>query len=72
MSNSVLQNRNRRALIGGILATIITLIGPYVLGNISGYEAKVLIKSSLDGINTLCNTIVLASATILALFIDRA
>lgn len=39
MSNSVLKNHNRRALIGGILATIITLIGPYVLGHISGYEA---------------------------------
>ncbi len=33
----------------------------------SGYEAKELIKISIGGLNTLCNTIVLASATILAL-----
>lgn len=35
----------------------------------SGYEVKVLITKSLSGINTLCNTIALASATILALFL---
>jgi len=34
---------------------------------VSGYEAKELIKISIGGLNTLCNTIVLASATILAL-----
>ena len=39
------------------------------MGNISGYEAKKLITSSLPGINMLCNTIVLASATILALLL---
>jgi hypothetical protein len=60
---------NKRALYGGIVATIITGIGAFILGNLSGYEAKVLIKSSLPGINTLCNTIVLASATILALLL---
>ncbi|WP_142783309.1 hypothetical protein [Changchengzhania lutea] len=60
---------NKRALYGGIIAAIITGLGAYFLGNLSGYEAKVLIKSSLPGINTLCNTIVLASATILALLL---
>ncbi len=60
---------NRRALYGGIFAAIITGIGAFILGNLSGYEAKILIKSSLPGINTLCNTIVLASATILALLL---
>lgn len=44
-------------------------LGTFMLGNLSGYEAKVLIKSSLSGLNTLCNTIVLASATILALML---
>ncbi|HDZ13438.1 MAG TPA: hypothetical protein ENH60_00890, partial [Pricia sp.] len=37
--------------------------------HLSGYEAKVLIKNSVDGLNTLCNTIALASATILALLL---
>ena len=60
---------NRRALYGGVIAAIIMGMGAYLLGNISGYEAKVLIKSSLPGINTICNTIVLASATILALLL---
>ncbi|WP_416441826.1 hypothetical protein ACH3O9_14925 [Leeuwenhoekiella sp. A16] len=60
---------DRRALTGGIIATVITGAGAFLLGNISGYEAKDLIKSSLPGIDTLCNTIVLASATILALLL---
>ncbi|MBA6153003.1 hypothetical protein [Gelidibacter maritimus] len=60
---------NRRALYGGIISALIMGLGAYFLGNISGYEAKILIKSSLPGINTLCNTIALASATILALLL---
>jgi membrane-associated HD superfamily phosphohydrolase len=60
---------NKRALYGGVIAAIVTGAGAYLVGNLSGYEAKVLIKSSLPGINTLCNTIVLASATILALLL---
>ncbi|MEZ4803197.1 MAG: hypothetical protein R2797_10530 [Gelidibacter sp.] len=64
-----LTNYNQRALYGGICATIITGIGAFTLGSLSGYEAKILIKTSLPGINTLCNTIVLASATILALLL---
>ena len=40
-----------------------------LLGKLSGYEAKILIKNSVSGVNTLCNTIVLASATILALLL---
>ncbi|WP_452222963.1 hypothetical protein [Lacinutrix chionoecetis] len=60
---------NKRALFGGILAAIIIGLGAYGLGNISGYEAKSLITTSLPGINALCNTIVLASATILALLL---
>ena len=60
---------NKRALFGGIISAIIIGLGAYGLGNISGYEAKSLITSSLPGINALCNTIVLASATILALLL---
>ncbi len=60
---------NKRALFGGIVAALITGGGAFLLGSLSGYEAKSLIKSSLPGINTLCNTIVLASATILALLL---
>jgi len=64
-----LSKYNQRALYGGLIAAIITGTGVFLLGNISGYEAKKLITSSLPGINMLCNTIVLASATILALLL---
>ncbi|MDP2686248.1 MAG: hypothetical protein Q8O62_03445 [Aequorivita sp.] len=64
-----LSKYNQRALYGGLIAALITGAGVFLLGNISGYEAKNLIKSSLPGINMLCNTIVLASATILALLL---
>ena len=60
---------NRRALYGGLVSAGIMGLGAYFLGNISGYEAKILITTSLPGINTLCNTIALASATILALLL---
>ncbi|GIZ08181.1 hypothetical protein [Flavobacterium sp. UMI-01] len=62
-------NHTKRALIGGIISLFIILLGTFLLGELSGYEAKILIKKSLSGLNTLCNTIVLASATILALLL---
>ena len=60
---------NKRALIGGIIAAIFTGLGAFALGNVSGYEARELIKSSISGFNMLCNTVILASATILALLL---
>jgi len=59
----------KRAIVGGAIALCIIGLGTYMLGNLSGYEAKELIKASIAGLNTLCNTIVLASATILALML---
>lgn len=53
----------------GSIAMVIILTGTILLGELSGYEAKILIKNSVAGLNTLCNTIVLASATILALLL---
>ncbi|MDG3582282.1 hypothetical protein [Galbibacter pacificus] len=60
---------NRISVYGGIITFSITGIGVFLVGNVSGYEAKQLIAASLQGINMLCNTIVLASATILALIL---
>lgn len=54
---------------GGTFALVFILAGTLLLGELSGYEAKVLIENSLSGLNVLCNTIVLASATILALLL---
>jgi len=64
-----LSKYTKRAILGGIISFTVIGLGTYMLGNLSGYEAKELIKSSLTGLNTLCNTIVLASATILALML---
>lgn len=59
----------KRAILGGVIALGVLSLGTWMLGHVSGYEAKELIKSSIAGLNTLCNTIVLASATILALML---
>jgi len=61
--------KNKKAFYGGIIATLFLGLGVFLLGSVSGYEAKKLITSSLPGLNMLCNTIVLASATILALLL---
>ncbi|AIY14308.1 hypothetical protein [Cellulophaga baltica] len=59
----------KRAIIGGVISLLAIMTGTFLLGELSGYEAKVLIEHSLSGLNMLCNTIVLASATILALLL---
>ncbi|MDX1364302.1 MAG: hypothetical protein R3243_08805 [Arenibacter latericius] len=64
-----LDKYTKRAIIGGFISMLFIALGTILLGKLSGYEAKELIKSSLNGMNTLCNTIALASATILALLL---
>ncbi|MEX0660628.1 MAG: hypothetical protein WEA58_01575 [Balneolaceae bacterium] len=56
-------------LYGGVLTALFTGIAAYVVGSLSGYEAMQLLESSLPRIGTLFNTIILASATILALIL---
>ena len=64
-----LSRYTKRAILGGVISLIVILLGSFLLGKLSGYEAKVLIKNSIAGANTLYNTIALASATILALLL---
>lgn len=64
-----LSRYTKRAITGGFVSMLVMLLGTFLLGELSGYEAKALIKNSVSGINTLCNTIALASATILALLL---
>lgn len=64
-----LSRYTKRAITGGVISMVFILLGTILLGRLSGYEAKVLIEKSLNGLNTLCNTIALASATILALLL---
>ncbi|GHA30842.1 hypothetical protein GCM10007103_10470 [Salinimicrobium marinum] len=59
----------RKAFLGGFVSALIMGIGTYFLGALSGFEAMELFSTSLSGINTLCNTVILGSSTILALML---
>ncbi|MDO1500075.1 hypothetical protein Q2T40_08015 [Winogradskyella maritima] len=61
--------QNKRPIYGGLLTMLFVGIGIFSLGNLSGYEARNLLESSIPGINMLCNTVILGSATILALLL---
>ena len=47
-----LSKYTKRAIIGGFISLAVMLLGGILIGRLSGYEAKVLIKNSLDGMNT--------------------
>ncbi|APG59557.1 hypothetical protein [Christiangramia salexigens] len=59
----------KRAIVGGIVSTVVMATGTFILGQISGYKALELLKNSMSGINMLCNTVILGSTTILALML---
>lgn len=59
----------KRSLIGGVVSALFMGIAGFILGEISGFRAADLLSSSLSGINTLCNTVILGSSTILALML---
>lgn len=59
----------KRAIVGGVMSTLLMALGTYGLGEVSGFEARALLKTSLSGINMLCNTVILGSSTILALML---
>lgn len=59
----------KRAIVGGVVSTIVMSTGTFILGQVSGYKAMELLKHSLSGINMLCNTVILGSTTILALML---
>ncbi len=67
--NSSTQIIIKRAIIGGVVSTLIMATGAIILGEISGYQAKALLASSISGMNMLCNTVILGSSTILALML---
>lgn len=59
----------KKALGGGIVATIVMGAGTFIIGAVSGYKAEELLGTSLSAINVLCNTVILSSSTILALML---
>ncbi len=61
--------RHRMPIYGGVLTTVFTGLAVYFLGNLSGHEAMQLLETSLPRVSMLLNTIILGSATILALLL---
>lgn len=59
----------KRAIVGGVVSTIVMGTGTFILGQMSGYKAMELLQNSMSGINMLCNTVILGSTTILALML---
>lgn len=59
----------KRAVAGGAVSTLFMAIGTFILGEVSGYQARELLTTSLSGINMLCNTVILGASTILALML---
>ncbi|REL37985.1 hypothetical protein DYD21_05040 [Rhodohalobacter sp. SW132] len=62
-------NEYKMPLSGGLLTAVFSGAAVYLLGNLSGFEAIQLIETTIPRISTLFNTIILASATILALIL---
>lgn len=60
---------NRKSLAGGFAITVLGLGGALLVGETSGYEAEQLLDRTVPNLNMLCNTIILASATILTLLL---
>lgn len=59
----------KRSLVGGLVSALVLGTGTYILGAISGYEARDLLLTSLSSINALCTTVIIGSSTILALML---
>lgn len=59
----------QRAAFGGGLAGIITFIGAWIIGGVSGSEAFILLQSALPAARSFAANILLATGTILALML---
>jgi uncharacterized protein YybS (DUF2232 family) len=62
-------NTQRVSITGGVIAAVILCLAGWLLGGLHGQEALVLLEKSIRGFELLCNTIILACATILALLL---
>lgn len=58
-----------RALAGGLMAALVTGGGAYMVGTLSNAEARLLMETALPRTQSLAGTVILASATILALML---
>lgn len=66
MVNKVL-GHNKKALIGGSTAFLLSIISAILVGHVSEFSAQNLLQALVPNINVLCNTVILVCGTILAL-----
>ncbi|MEX0647824.1 MAG: hypothetical protein WEA56_10700 [Balneolaceae bacterium] len=59
----------RRAAIGGGVSGLITFTGAWIIGDVSGNEAFVLLESALPAARSFAANVLLATSTILALML---
>ncbi len=60
---------SRRAAIGGCLAALTIMGGSWMMGQISGSEARYLLETVLPNVRSFSGTLMLALATVLALML---
>ena len=59
----------RRAVLGGALAAAVMLIGGWLVGEVSGAKARILLETSLSSTRSFAGTVTLALGNILALML---
>lgn len=60
---------NRKVIVGGAFAGLLSLVALWSVGRLGGYEARVLLESTLPTIRFLCSTTAAAAATVIALML---
>lgn len=65
----MLHVKDRKPLIGGVLAAAACLAGTLALGNPGDYQARQLLEATLPTLRFLCSAMITASATVLALML---
>lgn len=59
----------KKAVLGGLLATAVILLGTVSVGRLTGAEGRVLLQATLPSIRFLCSSAMTALSTILALML---
>lgn len=67
--SEALKSDGRRAAIGGCLAALTVMAGSWMIGQISGSEARYLLETVLPSVRSFSGTIMLALVTVLALML---
>lgn len=59
----------RKAILGGLVAAVVSIAGSTMVGQVSGGEGRLLVEAMLPSTRFLCIAVMTASATILALML---